>query len=95
MFFFTHQQIKFTKSEFVNENLLVCNRLKSSKKTWHVGISVLCIQRFRPFMICDLLSGRDSCVNSREKHKLTIPSVDTTRYGLHSFCYFVVEIIAR
>ena len=28
MFFFTHQQIKFPKSELVNENLLVCNRLK-------------------------------------------------------------------
>ena len=32
-FFFTHQQIKFIKSELVNENLLLCNRLKTCQGT--------------------------------------------------------------
>ena len=48
----------------------------------------LALNRSAPKYICDLLVERNSCVNLRGKRKLIIPSVDTTRFGLHSFCYY-------
>lgn len=41
-----------------------------------------------PSYVCDLLTERDSNISLRDKRKLVTASVNTTKYGLHSFrCY--------
>ena len=40
-----------------------------------------------PSYINELLIERNSSYNLRGKHSLSIPRVQSTKYGLHSFCY--------
>ena len=50
------------------------------------------LNRSAPTHICDLLVERNSCVNLRGKRKLIIPSVDTTKSGLHTFRYYASKV---
>ena len=42
---------------------------------------------FAPSYINELLIERNSSYNLRGKHSLSIPRVQSTKYGLHSFRY--------
>ena len=45
-----------------------------------------------PSYVCDLLTERDSNISLQRKRKLVISSVNTTKYGLHSFRYYATKL---
>ena len=48
-----------------------------------------------PSYINDLLLDRNSSYNLRGKHSLSVPRVQLTEYGLHSFRYSVSKYAPR
>ena len=45
-----------------------------------------------PSYISQLLTEHSSSIRLRGRRKLVIPSVNTTEYGLHSFCYYASKL---
>ena len=93
-----NKQISLSKirsylSLFINPHTvknIMLQRHKSHQTVWPVLTTIFKLPSFHglaPSYINELLIERNSSYNLRGKHSLSIPRVQSTKYGLHSFRY--------
>lgn len=89
--------LRFVFNDFNNSYDRLLEEINQpSLKTCRINATLilvyLALNNAAPSYISDLFTERNSSINLRGTRKLVIPSVNTTKYGLHSFRYYASKL---